>query len=565
MKDINVSSHTTAKSKQKKKTENSFILQGSILAAAAIIAKIIGLLYRVPLTNILGDSGNSYYSTANEIYTMILMVSSFSLPLAVSRLMSERINRGEYRNANKVFLCALRFAVVAGGIASLLTYALAGLLTKYVMNFELAKYGLRVIAPAILIFAITGTFRGFFQGFGNMVPTAASQVIEQIVNAVLSVVCAGIMFRYGMGLVAKGGDELLAPAWGAAGGTFGTVGSVTIAMIFMMVLYSMNRRSFARSIEKDETERRESEQMIYRALILTILPIVASALVYNMTTVVDQGIFNAVLKSQGFTEKQYSIVWGIYVGKFRVLMNVVLSLASSLGPAIVPAMTASMSRRDRKDAAAKVALAIRFTMIFSIPCAFGLAALGGPIVIMLFHPESGIPLTAGIMQAGALMIILYALSTLTTAILQGMGNFREPLINCCIAMVAHIVLAYILLRSFKLYIYAIIYANIFFAFVICVLNARVISRELKYRQEVYRTFFVPTVASAIMAFVVLGVYSLLHHFMGVTVPVIIAILFGVAVYTVSLVAFKGITAAELLEIPKGRYILRLFRKLGLMR
>ena len=549
----------------KKKSGNSFILQGSILAVAAIVAKVIGLIYRVPLTNILGDSGNSYYSTANEIYSMILMVSSFSLPLAVSKMMAERIGRGEYRNANKVFMCALRFAVVAGGLASLLTYLLSGFITKYIMNFELAKYGLRVIAPAILIFAITGTFRGFFQGFGNMVPTAVSQVIEQIVNAVLSVVCAGIMFRYGVNLAAKGGDELLGPAWGAAGGTFGTVGSVTIAMIFMMIVYTINRRSFARSIENDNTMRRESERTIYRALILTILPIVASVLVYNMTTVVDQGIFNAVLKSQGFSEKQYSVIWGIYVGKFRVLMNVVLSLASSLGPAIVPSMTASMSRKDYKDASAKVALAIRFTMIFSIPCAFGLAALGGPIVEMLFHPDSGIPLTAGIMQAGALMIILYALSTLTTAILQGMGKFREPLIHCCIAMAAHIIMAYVLLRSFKLYIYAVIYANIFFALLICILNARTISKALRYRQEVYKTFFVPTAASAIMAFAVYGVYHLLHLFMGVSLPVLISIVFGAAIYAVGIVAFKGITASELLEVPKGRYILRIFRKLGLMR
>ena len=547
------------------KSGRNFLVQGSILAVAAIVAKVIGLLYRMPLTNIIGDSGNSYYSTANEIYSIILMISSFSLPLAISRMMSERINRGEYRNANKVFVCAMRFAVVSGGVMALLTYALAGVLTKYVMRFELAKHGLRVIAPAILIFAITGIFRGFFQGFGNMVPTAISQVIEQIINAILSLVCAGLLFRYGAGLAAQEGNDLLAPAWGAAGANFGTVGSVTIALLFMMVVYIMNRRQFDRQIAKDTTTYRESSAEIYRILIATILPIILSTVIYNISTIIDQGIFNHVLSRQGYNEKQYSIIWGIYAGKFRILMNVALSLASSLGPAIIPSMTAALGRKDRREAKEKVAQAIRFTMIFSIPCAFGLAALGGPIIEMLFHPTSGMALTTGIMQAGALMIILYALSTLTTAILQGMGNLKEPLIHNAIALVLHIILVIVLLHNFNQNIYAVIYSNIFFAFVVCLLNALTIRRELRYRQEWYRTFIVPVVASAIMAFAAYGIYCLFHLVFGVTISTVIAILAGVVVYAVGLGAFRGITAVEVLSLPKGRLLLRFYRKLGLLR
>ena len=548
-----------------KNTGRNFLVQGSILAVASIVAKVIGLLYRMPLTNIIGDSGNSYYSTANEIYSIILMISSFSLPLAVSRMMSERINRGEYRNANKVFICAMRFAVIAGGAMALLTYLAAPLLTKYAMNIELAKHGLRVIAPAILIFAITGTFRGFFQGFGNMVPTAISQVIEQIVNAVLSLVCAGLLFSYGAGLAAQGENELLAPAWGAAGANFGTVGSVTIALLFMMVVYQMNRRTFDRQIAKDPTTYRETSAEIYRILIATILPIILSTVIYNISTIIDQGIFNAVLKGQGYSEKQYSVIWGIYTGKFRTLMNVALSLASSLGPAIIPSMTAALGRKDRTEAKEKVAQAIRFTMIFSIPCAFGLAALGGPIVQMLFHPETGMPLTTGIMQAGALMIILYALSTLTTAILQGMGNLQEPLIHNAIALVLHIICVYVLLHSFNQNIYAVIYSNIFFALIVCALNALTIRRELNYRQELYRTYVVPVLASAIMAFAAYGIYSLFHLVFGVTVSVVIAILAAIVVYVVGLGAFHGITAVEVLSLPKGKLLLRFYRKLGLLR
>ncbi len=537
-------------------------MQGSILTIASIIARVIGLIYRVPLTNILGDSGNSFYSTANEIYSLILMISAFSLPLALSRLMSERIERGEYRNANKLFMCAMRLAVVAGGAMALLTYAFAGLITKYVMNFEYAKYGLRVIAPAILVFAITGTFRGFFQGFGNMRPTAASQVIEQIVNAILSVVCAGLLFSYGESLVAAGGDKLLAPAWGAAGGNFGTVGSVTIAMLFMMVMYTLNRRTFNRQIAADETGRTESSLVLYKLLLATIGPIILSTVIYNISTIVDQGIFNYVLKHQGYTEEQYSIIWGIYVGKFRVLMNVVLSLASSLGPAIVPSLTATISRKDRKEAQGKVGLAIRFTMIFSIPCAFGLAALGGPITEMLFHPETGVPLASGMMQAGTLMIILYALSTVSTSILQGMGKEKIPVVHCTAAMIIHVIAVYVMLRYFMQNIYAVIYGNIIFALIVSILNGITIARILRYRQEVLRTFLIPTVSSVIMAFGTYGVYRLMHNIFGITVSTVIAIIFGVAIYFTAMVALRGVTSDEVLMLPKGRLILRLINRMG---
>ena len=317
------------KKKSGENTAKNVLIQGTILAAASIIAKVIGLIYRIPLFKILGDVGNSYYSTANEIYSIILMISSFSLPLAVSRLMSERIQKHEMRNANKVFMCAMRFAVVSGGILALITYAFGGILTKYVMNVEYAKYGLRVLAPAILIFAITGVFRGFFQGFSNMVPTAISQVIEQVINAAVSIWGAWVLMDYGRSLVAAGENELVAPGWGAAGATFGTVASVTVALLFMMYLYARFNRRFRHAVRKDPTAKRESSHYLYRVLILTILPIILSTLVYNISNVLDQGVFNAILKSQNYTEKQYATIWGIYTGRFRVLMNVPLSLASS--------------------------------------------------------------------------------------------------------------------------------------------------------------------------------------------------------------------------------------------
>lgn len=551
--------------KEKKTTGKNFLVQGTILAAASIIAKIIGLIYRIPLNNILGSEGISYYGTSNEIYAILLMISCFNLPLAVSKLVSERVHRGEYRNAHRVFLCAVRFALVVGGGLALFTYIFAGVITKYLMSFELAVYSLRVLAPAIFISAIIGTFRGYFQGYSTMVPTAVSQVIEQIVNAVVTLVCADIMFSYGASLAEKEGNASLGPAWGAAGGTFGTVASITVALLFMMFVYTAQKKILQRNMRRDRNTRPESERLIYHQLVMTILPVILSTVIYNISNVADQGIFNKVLQGQGYTAAQYGSIWGIYSGQFRVLMNVPLALASCMAPSIVPSLTAAMANRNRSEARAKIRISIRFTMLLTIPCAAGMAALARPIITMLFSNETGVPLSVGILQTGSLMIILYALSTLTTGILQGLGQLKQPLINCSISLVIHFILLYFLLTVANLNIYAVVYANIIFALIVCILNAVVIRRFIHYKQEWYKTFAVPAIASVIMAAAVYIVYSALNLFAGNTVSTILSIIVGVIVYGIGLVSFRGITIEEIATFPKGHMIIKLLRRLGLAR
>lgn len=541
-----------------KSKSKDYLVQGTILVIASFVARFIGMIYRIPLTRILGNEGNGYYSTANEIYSIILMVSSFSIPLAVSKLVSERLSLGKKKNANKVFYCALKFSLVVGGIMSVLTFALAGVITKYMMKSEMAVYALRVLSPAIFLFAIVGCLRGVFQGHGSMVPTAVSQVIEQIINAVVTVVCAGLMMSYGIKLAKEKGNDLLGPALAAAGGTFGTVVSIAVALLFLLFVFVTFQRNFKKQLKKDHTLRMESDRSIYLALIFTILPVVLSTVTYNISTVLDQGIFNHVLAAQGFTEEQYVAIFGVYTGKFRVLMNVPLSIASCLAPSVVPSLSAAIAGGNYKDARAKVRESIRYTMVLTIPCAVGLAALASPIMQLIFNDDMA--LSEGIMQSGALMIVLFALSTLSTGILQGLGELQKPLAHTAIALAAHVVLLVVLLTRFELNIYAVIYANIFFALIICILNAWAIKRALHYRQELVRTFLIPLLSSAVMGLAAYGVYRLFHLFSGNAVSSIIAILVAVVVYVVCLVKLRGITKREIYNLPKGPYLVAILEK-----
>ncbi|MDY3920003.1 MAG: polysaccharide biosynthesis protein [Candidatus Limivivens sp.] len=542
----------------KSKNSKNYLVQGTILVAASFIARIIGMIYRIPLTNILGDDGIAYYSTANEIYNILLMVSTFSLPLAISRLVSERLHTGQAKNAHKVFVCSMKFAVIAGAVMSILTFLLAGIITDKIMGVAPAALALRVLSPAIFLFAIAGAFRGFFQGHETMVPTATSQVIEQIVNAVVSVAGAGVMVSIGTKLAESTADSIKAPAYGAAGGTFGTVVSIAVALVFLAFVYISYQRTFRRHMRRDATKRLESDRAIYYAIIVTIVPVVLSTLVYNIGTILDQGIFNNVLASQGYSEKQYSTIWGIYTGKYRVLMNVPLSIASCLSPSVVPALTSAMADQNYREAATKVRDSIRYTMIITIPCAVGMAALASPIMQLIFG--DGRSLTAGIMQQGALLIVLLALSTLTTGILQGLGEMKKPLYNAAFALAVHILTLYLFLRFLKLNIYSVIYANTIFALIICLLNAMAIRRCIPYRQELKRTFLIPLAASGIMGVAAYGVYRLFALFAGNAISCLLGILAGVFVYAVLLVKFRGMTESEILSLPKGTMLVNILKK-----
>ena len=549
---------------KKSSSKTNFLAQGTILVIASFVAKAIGMIYRIPLTHILGDDGNGYYSTANEIYTIILMISSFSLPLAVSRLVAEREYAGEVKNSYKVLICSLRFAAVTGGILSILTFLLGGVITKYVMGVELASYALRVLAPAIFLFALTGVLRGFFQGHGTMVPTAVSQIIEQIINAIVLVAGAYVMLQYGLKLGEKKGDAELGTALAAAGGTFGTVASVGVALLFMIVIYLGYRNGFKRRMKKDKTRRRESDRAIYRAITYTILPIVLSTLVYNISTIIDQGVFNHILAGMGFTQKQYATVWGIYSGKFRVLMNVPLSIASCLAPSVVPALTEAMANNDLREAGLRTRDTIRYTMVFTIPCAVGMAALARPIMMMLYGNNDSLALAAGIMQSGALLTVLLALSTLTTGILQGLGEMQAPLVHAATAVAIHLGFLVLFVVKFKWNIYGVVYANIIFGLIICLLNARSIRKKLHYRQEIKKTFLVPVIAAGVMGIAAYLVHRVFNLFAGNTISTILAVCVGAVVYGICLVKLGGILEREIRRLPKGDLLADLLIRLNIL-
>ncbi|MBQ7506750.1 MAG: polysaccharide biosynthesis protein [Lachnospiraceae bacterium] len=543
---------------------NNFLMQGSILAVASIVSRVIGLVYRVPMQRIIGDVGMDYYSSAYEVYSILLIISSYSLPTAVSKLVSARMEKGQKKNAFRIVRGAFLFAFVSGGAVAVLVFFGADFLTREVLNTPLAVFSLRVLSPCLLIAAFLGVIRGFFQGLGTMIPSAVSQIIEQIVNAVVSVAAAFLLFGYGERIGRVLGDpEKIGSAYGAVGGTIGTVTGAAVGLIFIFLIYLMYRTVLKRQMRRDRSSKEETAGAVASVLILTIVPVLLSSTIYNISSFIDNGVFKAIALQQGYSTSDISIWWGKYTGKYKLIINVPIAIASALAASSVPALAASWARGDKERINSQIDSAIRFTMVIALPCTAGIGVLARPILTMLFNDTSDI--AANMLTYGCVAIAFYSLSTLSNGLLQGINRLRLPVINAVIALVLHLGALAIMMYAFHLDIFAVIYANVIYAFLMCVLNQIGLWKAVHYRMNVMKAILKPALAAAIMGAGVFGLYKLFEPVLANTISTILSILLGCILYLFLLLLFRSITKAELERFPGGKRVARLAIRLHLLK
>ena len=491
------------------KKSNSFLMQGSILAVASIVSRIIGLIYRI-------------------------------------------------------LKCALLFGVVSGTIAALILYFGAEFITTTLMRTPLSIFAVKVLVPVLLIVAVLGVMRGFFQGLGTMMPSATSQILEQIVNAIVSVWAAYVLVGEG----AKAGalldnKENYAAAYGAAGGTLGTAMGAVTALLFCTFVLVVYLGPFKKRLKKERKSNVDSYGSIMKVLIATIVPVLLSSTIYNCNALIDDGVYKHLAAFQGYTEAQYGSWSGIYSGKYQLLINVPISIASALAASSVPALTAAYASGKRQEAKRQMNMATRFIMVIAFPCAVGMGVLASPILQMLLHDSTEI--SARMLQVGSAAVLVFSLSTLSNGLLQGINRMKEPIKNALIALVLHLIVLVALMLLLDLNIYAVVIANMVFGLLMCILNGRSLRKYSGYRQEVFKTFFVPAVSSVGMGVVVLLCYKgILYLIRSNTVATIVSILIGAIVYAVLLLLLKGLSEQEILRFPKGHLLVALAKKFHLL-
>lgn len=541
---------------QQTKKKNTFLMQGSILAISGILVRIIGLIYRIPMIGIIGTKGSGYYTSAYSVYSLCLILSSYSFPAAISKIISQRLAEGRLKDVKNVIKLSFILAFIVGIIMFSIMYFGADIISL-LHRKPLLSFALKSLAPTLFIMAFLGIYRGVFQGMGNMVPTAISQIFEQIANAITSVLFAYILFNRGKVANLIYNSEEYSYAFGASGGTIGTgIGALT-ALVFLIIVFRSLHKRYRKFLQNNNGFTPETRNEIYGVLFATMVPIILSSTIYNLTSVVDDLIFSNVLT---FMKSELNIVvlWGVF-GNYHLLFNIPVAISNALTSSIIPSISSSVALNNVKEVVLKTKYSVKYTMLIVIPSFIGLTILADPICSVLFNEH--LDILINVLRVGSIAVVFFSLSTVTNGILQGLGLYSIPLKNAVIALITHIIACFIMLIGFNLNIYAIVYGMIIFSLILSILNQMAINRVIKYKNSKFqrryiRTFVLMTLSAIIMGIVVYFANSYLENYIFtgegkiyIWLRLIVCMIIALIIYLTLIIIFGVIRKRDAEYIP----------------
>lgn len=533
----------------------SFVKMAAILAAAGLVVRFIGFLYRLPLTNMIGDEGNGIYAAGYNIYNFFLIMSSAGLPVAISRMIAEKLALEEYSNARKIFKVSM---AAAGGLS--LLFAILMAVGTYIFYSYCTATGktdnlwypsvwcLYTLSPTIFIVGVMAVYRGYFQGFQTTVPTALSQIVEQVFNAVFSVYFAWVLIKYGV-------------EFGAAGGTAGTGIGALSGLIILVVFYAMTIKNRNAIFAQDKKNYRvEGSGEIVVNLVKIAVPVITGTAIFSMTNFVDMVMVNSRLAAAGFDHNTIVKLYGQLNGKYVTLTTMPVAISTAIATAVIPSIAASMARKEHDIVQSKVDTALRVTMMISIPAAGGLGALGTPILAMLFpkYAEGGVLITVG-----ALSVIFLALSQISTGVLQGIGKVKTPAFNALWGALAKIPVNYILIAIPQINIVGAVISTTVCYIVCSILNFRALVKATGVRPDYAGMLLKPGISAVCMSVAAICSYKVLYNLIpSNTFATLAAIVLAMVVYFIAMVLVKGFKRDDLKMMPAGTKLIGFLEKIN---
>ena len=531
------------------KKKSNIIGQASILAIAGVLSRLIGLLYRSPLHTIIGDLGLGYYQAAYSYYTIILLISSYSIPIAISQMIAPQLAIGNNQNVRQIFRCAMHYALIVGTIGSLLLYFGA----SFFVDVE-AIAVLRVFSPTIFFYGILGVIRGFFQSYGNMVQTSISQIIEQVVNAFVSVGAAYVFVIY-LGANAKANHKAV---MGAMGSAIGTGMGVLIALIYILIVFS----KFVKNKKENENN---NEKISYKdamyLIIHTISPFIISATISNLSNTVNTKLYIDIYPTLRMLDKlDVTAKWGVFSGQAVTISNIPVAFASAMASAMIPSVAAANAEQNKAEIKRLIKISIKTTMYICIPCAIGMIILAKPIIAFLFsNTVNSLELAGKSLASLALSTVFFSLSILYSSALQSVGNLKIPIINAGVALIIQSILSYILLVFTHTDVMGISISTTIYALIMCILNYYAVNKIFGFKQELKKSICVPFSAAGIMGIIILFFNKELSNVISSDkIALILVIGLGMIVYLFFIVIFKGIDYDEL-SIPVGKHLNKIIK------
>lgn len=528
------------------------------MAVASILVRILGFLYRIPMTNMIGNQGNAIYSAGYYIYTFLLILSSAGLPAAISKMVSERLVLKQYRNAHNVF----RISLVVSGALGFFFMILMVIFAKQIAdisNSPESYYCILTLSPTLFIVAIMSAYRGYFQGMNTMVPTAISQVVEQAFNAFFSVYLAYVFLGIGVNRAVGEKNIIL----GAAGGTTGTGIGALAGLLVILFAYSLIRPTIKKQIKHDENfDAEESKQEIAGVLLRTALPIIAGTAVFSITNLIDMNMVTRILENTGYSHEQAQELYGQLSGKYVTLTTLPVSISTAVATAAIPSIAASVKLRQKAVIRHKMNMTLRISMIISVPAAVGIGVLGEPIVKMLFPlcSDGGILLTIG-----SVSIIFLALCQTVTGILQGIGQVKIPVIGAVMGAVVKVILNVVLISNPSINVIGAVLSTTGCYVMASLFNLYMLSRITRVPIDLLGSLGKPTLGSAFMGLACFGIYRGIYLlYPSNTLATMLSIIIGAGIYGVIMLLIKGVREEDLNMLPMGGKIAFICKKVHLL-
>ncbi|MGN0659910.1 MAG: oligosaccharide flippase family protein [Emergencia sp.] len=526
---------------------NKFIKGAAILGIAGVVIKLLGAVFRIPLTNWIGDDGMSYYGFAYSIYGALLVLSTAGIPVAISRMVSERIAVGEYRNAHKVFKTAAALLFFIGMLSFAVCYFGGEFITAKLGNPD-AALAVKAISPALLFVPLFSAFRGYFQGRQNMNPTAISEITEQLVRVIV-----GLFLAYR--LLDTGLKEA------AAGASFGASAGSIAGLGIIVVIYLLNRKTIHRKIDLNSRDVEETA-VILRKIIAISVPIIIGSEIMPIMTLLDTGIIMTRLQATGWSYEEAKSLYGLLSGFCNSLIAFPQVFTQAVAVSLVPAIAAAFKVRDQKGVQDNIRLGYRVTMIMAFPCAFGIFSLAEPILLMLYPAQKASAIAAvPTLMIMAISVIFLAITQTSVGVLQSIGRQTLPVIHLAIGCVGKVILTYVLVGVHDVNIKGAAIGTMFAYVVALILNNISVKRYTGTKIDYNMTYLRPCAAAALMGVCAYAAQKLLMMLLKHnSIATLLAIMVGVVVYVILIFALKAITLDEVETIPGGTKLVKIIRK-----
>ena len=528
-------------SEQKKQ---NFLQGTALLAMATMIVKLVGALYKVPLNAIIGEKGFGYFSTAYEIYNILLMISTAGLPVAMSRMISQASSLEHYGQVRQVYATARRIFLILGITGSVLMTAFCRPLANF-WNQPDAWAAIGFLGPCVLLICIMSAYRGFFQGQSNMIPTAVSQVLEVVTKLIVGMIAAVAFLKATASISLAAGGAIL-----------GVTASCLVSAVY---LFGCFRKSYRQLPEGTDTPKSFSSTA--KELLKIAVPITVSSTILSIITSLSSKIYMGRLLGSGISQEAADTMRGIHV-MTQTIYNMPCSFITPITVSIIPAITAQITLKKFKETRMTEESAIRVTGIFAMPCAVGLVCLAGPVTALLGgYTGEKLALATKMMTVLGISVVFNALVLVTTAIMQAHGNVTRPVVNMLIGGIIKIIVNYILVGQPNLNIVGAPIGTLTSYVVICILNVFSIRSLVADPPRMLVNLIRPLLASCIMGVAVWLSWWCLSM-SGLTSRVLLAgipIAVGGIIYVLAAIVLKVITKEDCMLLPKGEKIAKILK------